>query len=173
VFAGSHGDFEALCGNRFPPFEAVDLREAESFYQVFNATGHYDFWRPTGELAGGADYFSQGSEVEMVHVGVGQEDKIDGRKVVYLYSGMALAAQENQPLREDWVNEELASVDLQQEGGVADEGYAEFVALDQTNRAWGSGDGLLMALADEPHELFQFSYGERSVSPRSTHSSHQ
>jgi hypothetical protein len=63
----------------------------------------------------------------MIHVRMGQEDKIDGRQLRYQEPGSALPAQHNQPLRKHWIDEHLPLAHLEQEGGVADEGYAEIL----------------------------------------------
>ena len=52
-----------------------------------------DLRGPSGETAGGPDDSSQGGDVEVVHVGVGQKNQVDWRQLVDRDTGMALAAQ--------------------------------------------------------------------------------
>src|ERR1700733_2119602 len=92
VAAGGHGYLQALHGDGFPPFETMDCGEAESFDQIFDAAWNDYLGRAPGKTTGGADDSPKGGEVEVIHVGVGEEDEVDGREPADRDSGVTLAA---------------------------------------------------------------------------------
>lgn len=127
VLRGCRDDFDTadVCG--LPPVERADFRKAQLLYEVLNVFRHDDEGRLAGEFAGVADDFAQRWEVEMVHVGVREEHSVDGRKVLDAHAGAAHAMDEDEPVREDGIDEEVEAADLKQEGRVADEGDAELI----------------------------------------------
>jgi hypothetical protein len=116
----------------------VDGGETQSFDEIFDSARDNNLRGPSGETAGGPDDSSQGREVEVIHVGVGEEDEVDRGELSDRDSGMALAAQENQSFGEDRVDENFAPGDLEKEGGVTDEGDTEIVVADQLDGPGGS-----------------------------------
>ncbi len=72
----------------------------------------------------------QGATVEVVEVGVGDEDEIDGGEVVKLEAGVLDALDDLEPLGPVWVDEDAVLGGLDKEGGVADPGDADFVIGD-------------------------------------------
>jgi hypothetical protein len=85
----------------------------------------------------------------MIHVRMGQKHKIDRGQFFDEEAGSALSAQDDQPLGEDRVDQHLSPVHLQQEGRVADEGYAEVLRFHQFYRSGRARHGLFMALAHQ------------------------
>lgn len=61
---------------------------------------------------------------------VGDQDEVDRRKLVQMQSGMANAFDDFQPLRPVGVDQEAASIQLDEKGGVADPGYANLILLE-------------------------------------------
>ena len=57
---------------------------------------------------------------------MGKQHQVDGRQILDPDSGPAQAAQCDQPLGEDRIDEQLAPTDLDQKRGVANERDAQF-----------------------------------------------
>src|SRR6185312_3702763 len=114
-----------------PPLQRVDATKAKVDYEVFHACGHYDLGSVARELSCGPHNAAQRGEVQVVHVRVGQQYCIDGGQLFDEQSRESLPAQQNQALGKDRVYQDAASADLQQEGGVANEGYAELFRADE------------------------------------------
>lgn len=82
--------------------------EAEIGYEVLNA-GRDDHDRAlSGEAAGGAGDAAEGGAVEVVHVGVGKEDEVDGGEAGDGDAGTALAAEQDKAGGEDGVDKDVA-----------------------------------------------------------------
>ena len=101
----------------------------------------------------------------MVHVGVGQQDEIDGGKVFDQNAGAPLTAEDDETFGKDGVYQDFAAIDLKQKRGVADEGHTKLIVIDQLDRPRASGDRLLVALSREPPQLLHFFHCERSTLP--------
>ena len=101
----------------------------------------------------------------MVHVGVGEEDEVDGGEVGDTDAGAALATQDDQAGGEDGVDEDVFAGELEEEGGVADEGDAELRGEDAGDGVGVAGEGLGVALADELDELLELLDGEGAMLP--------
>src|SRR6185437_3023271 len=96
----------------------------------------------------------------MVHMCVGQEHSVDVGKIADAHSGNALTAQQNQPRREDWVDEDIVAADLQQERRVTDEGDRRLVLGDRERQTWLALERIGVALAHKSPELPQFAHPE-------------
>ncbi len=169
MFARGHGDPEIFEFKRLPPFEGMHFGKAGAGYEVLDAVRHDDLRGASGEPAGGANDAAQGGEIEVVHVGVRQQDEVDGRQFADQDACATLPAQEDEAFRKDGIDKDVAAVDLEQKGGVADEGDAEFVRLHQLYGSWRAGHGELVAGADLPPKLLDLSEGKRSAVPCFTH----
>jgi hypothetical protein len=66
----------------------------------------------------------------MVHVGVSNQDKVDGGHLLDSNAGTPLTAQNDEPGNENRVDEHIATTDLEEEGGVSDEGDPELTGGD-------------------------------------------
>ena len=63
----------------------------------------------------------------MIHVGVGKQHQVDGRQVLDAQAGTTEAAQEDESVGEDRIDEDVAGpADLDEERRVANECNAEF-----------------------------------------------
>lgn len=136
-----------------PPAEGADLREAEGADEVFDAVWHNG--NGGGKFAA-THLRSDGAEgwaVEVVHMRVGEQDRVDRRKLADAQAGMALTAEEEQAFGEDGVDEDSAAAGLDEEGGVSDEGDGGVV---RGNGGWEMDfpeQRLGVAFADEAPEL--------------------
>jgi hypothetical protein len=137
--------------------------------QVFDALGDDDLGRAAAQAAGGSDDAAERWDVEVVHVGVGDEDGVDGGKVFDEEAGLALAAEDDEAGGEDGVDEDVAAADLEEEGGVADEGDAELGGGDQFGGAGLAGERALMALTGDAQKLAHLSDRERPSFPEPAH----
>jgi hypothetical protein len=139
----------------------VDLREAEVADQVLDVVG--DDGDGGGEFAA-AHLAGDGAErwaVEVVHVRVGEEDRVDGRQVADAEAWVALTAENNQTRGEDGVDEQRAAGGLDEERGVPDEGDGGVAGGDGGRELGFAEEGLFVTLADEAPKLAEFSDGER------------
>ncbi len=161
VAAGRHDDFDLLFnrvgfeGGGLPPFEFGDAAEAEFFDQVAHSQGNDCLRRDAGEAFGVAHDPAQGGEIEVVHVRMCEQYRVDGRQVLEEHAGAALAAQQDQACGEDGVDKEVAAGDLDEEGRVADEGDAELAGIDETRRNRRSRERQAVAFTHHGPELFQ------------------
>ena len=80
--------------------------------------------RASALAAGGAGNGAQRWAMQVVKVGVGDQDGIDRGKVLDAQAGAAQALEDEEPAGEDGIDDHVRSADLQEEGGVADEGDA-------------------------------------------------
>src|SRR6185437_9348356 len=82
-------------------------------------------------------------------MGVGEQDGVNGREVLDAHAGLAETMDEDEPIGEDGVNDEVESAELEQEGGVSYEGDAEFGRIDEDGLALGSGGRTKCRSCDE------------------------
>lgn len=129
VPAGRHGDIHAAEAGRLPPVERADFRESEPAEQVFDAQRHDGDRSFAGQPAGVANDFAQRREVEVVHVRVCEEHGVNGGQVLDADAGFAQAMDQDEPVGENRVDQEVEATQLQQERGVANEGDAEFAGI--------------------------------------------
>src|SRR4029077_7037612 len=72
----------------------------------------------------------QGAPVEEIEGGVGHEDEIDRREMMNVEPRLLQTLDHFQPLRPDWIDQEIELVRLDQERGVADPGDADLALAD-------------------------------------------
>jgi len=95
----------------FPPFELDDATKAEVVREVTDAPGHdADFW--VGQA-------SKAWLVEMIEVGVGQENQVDGRQMFNPQAGTFDAFEQEKPICEIGIDQDIQVVELDKKGGVA------------------------------------------------------
>ena len=161
VFAGCHGDGEIFAGCvrgegcGVPPLEFGDGTEAELLYEIAYAFGDDGVRRNAGDAAGVAHDFAQGWNVEVIHVRMCKQDGVDGRQVLNAQARAARAAQKDESCGEHRVDQQIAVGDLNEERGVADEGDAEFVRLDEPGWNGRPGHGRAVTFAHDAPKLFQ------------------
>src|SRR5207244_12443531 len=118
MFAGRKRDLPIVGGKTFPPIELNDAFEAEVEREVANAPGHdADF---------GVRQTAQGRFVKMIEMRVRKLDQIDGREVFDFQAGAFDAFEEEKPVGEIRIDEDVEVGKLDQEGGVADPGDGDF-----------------------------------------------
>lgn len=155
MLARGHSDLQAKGFQFIPPTEGVESFEAHPFDEVGYAVRDDDFWCRTAKAAGGADDSTQGGFVEVVHVGVGDEDEIDGREVADEDAGAALAAQDYETGGKDWIYKDIFSANLEEEGRVAEKGDAGLAAGGDLGETGFAGEGLFVTFANEADELIE------------------
>jgi hypothetical protein len=69
--------------------------------------------------------------MQMIEVGVGNQDGIDRRQIGNPQAGTTQALQHEQPAREVRIDDDTLSAHLYEEAGVADEGDSEFSVGDE------------------------------------------
>ena len=107
MFAGRQRDFPIVMREAFPPFQFDDAFEAEVEGQIADAPGHDADFR-VGEAA-------ERGLVEMIEVRVREEDEIDRRQVLDFQSGTLDAFQEEKPVGEVRVDQDIQVRELHQE----------------------------------------------------------
>lgn len=115
-----------------PPFQLDDAAEAEVAGEVAHAPGH------DGDL--GVREAAEGGFVEMVEVRVGEEDEVNAREVLDFQAGAFDAFEEEEPVGEVGVDEDVEVGELDEEGGVADPGDG-----DLARGQFGEDGGLVLA----------------------------
>jgi hypothetical protein len=93
-----------------------------------------------------------------------QKDSIDTRKISDAYSGDAFAAQQDQPRREDGIDQYIVTAKLHKEGGVANECDRGLVLGDRKRQARLALERVSVALSDQPPKLSQLAHPERDTS---------
>jgi len=116
MLGGDKGDGGSGETKSFPPFHFVHLFEAQTVDKVAHPVGYYD-----GLIGGNA---AKAFAVEVVKMGVGDEDEVDIGKMVVGEAGVTEAANDEQPICPVWIHEKVAMGALDQKGGVADPGDA-------------------------------------------------
>ena len=89
--------------------------------KVANSSGH------DNGLIGGNP--AEAASVEMIKMGVGDENKVDGRKVVVGESSVAKAPNDKKPVGPVGIDKNVAMGSLNQKGGVADPGDADLACF--------------------------------------------
>jgi hypothetical protein len=118
VFAGSERDLPISVGKTLPPIELDDAFEAEVVREVAHAPGHdADF---------GMRQFAETWFVKVIEMRVGEQDEIDGRQVFDFETGAFDAFEEEEPVGEIGVDENVEIGELNKEGGVTDPGEGDF-----------------------------------------------
>jgi len=112
VFGGGEGDFERADAGGGPVLHFDDSAEAGAADEFTDACGDDDGLA----LADAAE----AAEVEVVEVGVADEDGVDGWEVVDFEAWVAYAFDEAEPVGPDGVDEDVEALGLEEEGGVAD-----------------------------------------------------
>ena len=131
VARGDVGDFESAFVVAVPPLEFDDLLEAEVGDEVEDVVRDDERGRGAGLAAGLAGDGPQRLAVEMVEVGVRDEDDVHGRKVAETQAGLAKTFEDKEPAGEVGVDDDVAASDLEEEAGMSNEGDAEFSVRDQ------------------------------------------
>ena len=137
VFTGNEGDFPIVVRKAFPPFEFDDALEAEVEGEVANAPGHDGDFRVRQSAEGGF--------VKMIEVRVREQDEVDGRQVLDFEAGAFDAFEEEKPVGEIGIDEDVEVGELQQKGRVTDPGDGDLAV----GEFWKCGFALLAGAARE------------------------
>jgi len=111
MFGGDKSDRGAGKPQSFPPFHLIHLLEADSVHQVADPGRHND------RLVGGD--LAETTPVEVVEMGVGDEHQVDVGQVVMGQTGMAKAADDEQPIRPVGIDKDVGFGALDQKGRMA------------------------------------------------------
>lgn len=122
MVGGREGDADVFVLDGFPDGEFVDDVEAEVLHEAADIFGDDD-----GLLVGDG---AEGFFVEVVEMGVGDEDEVDVGEVVELESGVLDAFDDFEPLGPVGVDEDGGAGGLDEEGGVAGPGDADLIFPD-------------------------------------------
>ena len=112
VFGGDKGDGRPRKAEPFPPLHFIDFFKSEPMHEIADSGGNDD------GLVGGDS--PEAPPVEMVEVGVGDENQIDRGEVVVGKSGMTQAADHEKPVGPVRVHQNVPLVALNEEGCMAD-----------------------------------------------------
>ena len=129
MMAGGERYFERAEFVMLPIVEFVDALKAEVVHEVADFKGDDD-----GLV--GCD-FPQCGPVEMIEVGVGDQDGVDGREVVDVQARMAHAFDDLEPLGPVGVDEHAVTARLNEKRGVPDPGDPDFAFLEFRKRGRG------------------------------------
>src|SRR5580698_5265256 len=98
----------------------------------------------------------------MIHMRVGEQNRVYTGKIAHMDAGMPLAAQKDKARREDRVDEQCAPGDLEQERRVPDEGNRSLLRRDRHWFLLLALYRLRVALANQTPQLLQLRYPERN-----------
>lgn len=121
MMTGRVDDVHAVDFQIVPDSQLMDCGEAELSDEGSAAHGDDD------ALAGLEDF--QAGLVEVIEVGVGDEDEIDERHAFEFQAGLALAFYGAVPLRPVRIDDHRISCELEEKGGVTYPSDADFIAL--------------------------------------------
>jgi len=143
VAGGDVGDVEGAVAIGVPPFEFDDLLVAEIGDEIEKMVRDNEGGRGSSLSAGLARDGAQRLAVQVIEVGMGDQDDIHGREFAEVESGAAQAFQDKEPAREVGIDDDVVLADLEEKAGVPDEGDAEFAVRDEfrlMGRAGKRGD---------------------------------
>ena len=120
VLGGRQRDFPALMGKAFPPLQFDDAPEAQIPGQIAHAPRHNGDFRRVQP--------AQGGTMEMIEMGVGEQDQVNGRQVLDFQPGAPDALQKKKPVGEIRINQHVQIGELRQKGSVADPGQRRLAA---------------------------------------------
>jgi len=112
VFGGHKGDGRPRKPEPFPPLHFIDFFKSEPVHEIPNSG-----WNDNGLVGGDS---AQATPVEVVEVGVGDENQIDRGEVMVGKSGMAQSTDHKKPVRPVRVDQNVPLMALDEEGCVTD-----------------------------------------------------
>jgi hypothetical protein len=115
-------DLDRSMAETLPVMQLVDAAESEVVDEISDLERDDD-WLILGDLA-------EGLAVEVIEMGVGDEDEIDLREIVQLDAGMLDALDDFEPLGPIWIDEDIDALCLDQKRGVADPCQADLAILE-------------------------------------------
>lgn len=118
MFGGDKSDRGAGKPQSFPPFHLIHLLETDSVHQVADPGRHND------RLVGGD--LAETPPVEVIEMGVGDEHQVDVGQVVMGQTGVAKAADDEQPIRPVGIDKDVGFGALDQKGRMANPGQTNF-----------------------------------------------
>ena len=133
VLAGGQCDFPVAMREGFPPFQFDDAAKAKIMGEIADTPGHdADF---------GMGQATKGGFVEMIKMGVGQQDQVDGWEMLDAEAGALDTFEEEKPVGEVRIDQDVEIVELDEERGMANpgHGYLTFRELRERGLAMLSG----------------------------------
>ena len=117
VFGGDKGDSRSRKTEAFPPLHFIDFFKSKTVHEIADTGGN------DNGLIGGDS--TQAPPVEMVEMGVGDENQIDRGEVMMGESGMAQTAHHEKPVGPVRVDQNISLMALDEEGCVTDPSDAD------------------------------------------------
>ena len=112
VFGGHKGDGRPRKPEPFPPFHFINFFKSEPVHEIADSV-----WNNNGLVGGDS---AQATPVEVVEVGVGDENQIDRGEVMVGKTGMAQSTDHEKPVGPVRVDQNVSLVALNEEGGMTD-----------------------------------------------------
>jgi hypothetical protein len=112
----------------------VDPPKSQSGDEIVHSLGHDDLRRTAPCPARRPNDTTQRGNIEVVHMRVCYQDKVDRRHLLDQNSGMTLASQHDKPGGKDGIHQNVPATDLEEERGVPDEGNTQLARLYQFGR---------------------------------------
>jgi len=114
VIAGSERGGPIPMGKPFPPLKLNDALKTEAARQIAHAPGH--------DSNAGIRKAPQGGLMKMVEMGVRQENEVDRWQILNLEAGAPEAFEQEQPVREVGVHQDIEVVELDEKRRMTDPG---------------------------------------------------
>jgi hypothetical protein len=150
---GDVGDIEGAMTIGVPPLEFDNLFVAEIGDEVEEVMRNDERGRGSSLAAGLARDGAQRLAMQVIEVGVGDEDYIHGRQIAQVEAGAAKAFQDKKPACEVGIDDDVVLADLEKKAGVSDEGDAKFTVRDEFSLVGLAGERGHCRIPHEPGEL--------------------
>ena len=112
VFGGDKGDSRSRKTEAFPPLHFIDFFKSKPVHEIADSGGN------DNGLIGGDP--TEAPPVEMVEMGVGDENQIDRGEVMVGESGVAQTAHHEKPVGPVRIHQNVCLMALNEEGGMSD-----------------------------------------------------
>lgn len=117
VLGGDKSDGRTWKTQALPPVHLIDLFKTKAVDEISHARRNDD------GLVGGD--FAEAAAMEVIKMGMGDEDEIDGGEVVVEKTSVTEAADHEEPVGPVWIDEDIGLRSLQKKRGVANPGEAD------------------------------------------------
>jgi len=139
--------------DRLPPFECFDARKAKVLDEVLHAIRHDCHWCSKPAAAHLANNAAKRRTIQVVHVGVRQQNGIDLRKIGDVKPGEALPPKHDEARGKDGINQKGMAGGLNQKGRMTDEGDGCLGRADLRRPGGATAKRLRMTLAHQTPKL--------------------
>ncbi len=131
MLGGGQGHVNLRQARGLPPLQRNNTGKSQILNQVFDAPGHDGDGGPAGQPAGMFGDFAERWPVEMVHVGVGEQDGVDRGQALDRNSRAAQTAKYYQPTGEYGIDQHSLAGDLNEKRRMTNESHAQFAGFRQ------------------------------------------